>query len=203
MDRQLFDLLKTPQQLNWLEAALIRDGIQEVHEFEEAFGVSVENAERILFAWEAAQSSEWNRELLCQFIDPEIFPDRRIVQLRVEAAMPERFTPTAGLHWLKDERIPVGDLDDWVRHNTATPAPVAVVSSVAPPKQRAQESRILELLTAQGYVPMRLSQRTPGKPGPKAEIRTLALTEPALFSAKSFEKAWERLRNEGAVAGAE
>lgn len=124
MDRQLFDLLKTPQQLNWLEAALIRDVIQEGHEFEEAFGVSVESAKQILFAWEAAQSSEWNRELLCQFIDPEIFPDRRIVQLRVEAAMRERFTPTAGLHWLKEEGIPVGDLDEWVRKNTATPAPV-------------------------------------------------------------------------------
>ncbi len=79
----------------------------------------------------------------------------------------------------------------------------AVGASVAVPKQRAQESRILELLRAQGYDPLKLSQRTPGKSGPKTEIRTLALTERALFSKSSFDKAWERLRSDGAVAGAE
>ena len=86
--------------------------------------------------------------------------------------------------------------------NVATTAPVGT-ASVALPKQRAQESRILELLTAQGYDPLKLSGRMPGKPGPKAEIRTLALTEPALFTHSSFDKAWERLRNDSAVAGAE
>lgn len=81
---------------------------------------------------------------------------------------------------------------------TGTRAPVVPV-----PKQRAQEVRILELLTAKGYDPLKLSRRAQGKPGPKAEIRTLALTERAMFSKSSFDKAWERLRNDGAVAGAE
>lgn len=85
----------------------------------------------------------------------------------------------------------------------AASAPVVVVASVALPKQRAQESRILELLKDQGYEPLKLSQRKPGKPGPKAEIRTLAMNEPALFTKISFDKAWERLRNDGAVAGAD
>ena len=88
------------------------------------------------------------------------------------------------------------------KDTTPVPAPVGT-ASVALPKQRAQESRILELLTAQSYDPLKLSKRSPGKPGPKAEIRTLALTEPALFTTSSFDKAWERLRNDGAVAGAE
>ena len=87
--------------------------------------------------------------------------------------------------------------------DTATPAPVAGAAPVAVPKQRAQESRILELLKDQGYDPLKLSQRRPGKPGPKAELRTLALNEPALFTNSSFDKAWERLRSEGAVAGAD
>lgn len=81
---------------------------------------------------------------------------------------------------------------------TATPAPVVVM-----PKQRAQEVKILKLLADQGYDALRLQNRAPGKPGPKAEIKTLALNEPALFTKSSFEKAWERLRNDGAVAGAE
>lgn len=85
--------------------------------------------------------------------------------------------------------------------NTATPAPVG--ATVEMPKQRAQEVRILELLAMQGHDPLKLAQRAPGKPGPKAEIRTLAMTEPAFFTTSSFDKAWERLRSDGAVAGAE
>ena len=71
------------------------------------------------------------------------------------------------------------------------------------PKQRAQENRILELLVENGYDPVNLAKRWPGKAGPKAEIRTLTMTEPKLFTEKSFEKAWERLRNEGSIDGAE
>jgi len=90
---------------------------------------------------------------------------------------------------------------------TAAPAeaaaPVVAAKPLAIPRQRAQESRIIELLKAQGYDPLNLAQRAPGRPGPKAEIRTLALSEKALFSDRSFEKAWERLRSYGELAGAE
>lgn len=77
------------------------------------------------------------------------------------------------------------------------PVPIAV------PKQRLQELRIIELLLAQGYKPTALEARAPGKPGPKAEIRTLAMNEPKLFTRKTFETAWQRLRNDHAIAGAE
>lgn len=77
------------------------------------------------------------------------------------------------------------------------PATVVKIS-----KQQAQEVRILELLRAQSYEPLALAPRASGKPGPKAEIRTLALTERKLFTEKSFEKAWERLRGAGEIAGA-
>ena len=79
--------------------------------------------------------------------------------------------------------------------NTATGAP--------PLKQPSQEARILELLKAQGYDPINLAERIPGKSGPKAEVRTLALTEVKLFTRISFDKAWERLRITGDIAGAE
>jgi hypothetical protein len=105
MDKQLFDLLKKPQQLNWLEAAIIRDGLGAGSEFDGAYGASVESAERILFAWEAAQLNEWDRDVVCQFLDPEIFPNRKLVQLRVEAALPERFHPILGLRWREERSV--------------------------------------------------------------------------------------------------
>ena len=79
----------------------------------------------------------------------------------------------------------------------------APAGNVAVPKQRAQERRIIELLRAQGYEPQALAHRAPGKPGAKAEIRTLALNEPALFTTKTFDTAWQRLRDGGELAGAE
>lgn len=153
MDKQLFDLLKTPQELNWLEAALIRDGIKEGPEFESAYGVSVESAKRILFAWEAAQSKVWAKELLCRFIDSEIFPDRRIVQLRIDAELPEKFTPANGLNWLKTEHIPIGDLDLWVQQNSslsrdfdaAPPSPLVPATET---KEQRQDRRLKACIDA-------------------------------------------------------
>jgi len=79
-----------------------------------------------------------------------------------------------------------------------------VPKMVAPmPKQRAQEQRILQLLNAQGYTPQALTQRAPGKPGPKAEIRSLAMNEKNTFSTKTFDTAWQRLRDSGEIGGAE
>ena len=71
------------------------------------------------------------------------------------------------------------------------------------PKQRAQESRILELLELQGYSPKSLPQRAPGKPGPKSGTRKQALSERQLFSPKSFDTAWQRLRDADSISGAE
>lgn len=80
-------------------------------------------------------------------------------------------------------------------------APVeAVGASVAPSKQRRQEQRILELLKAHGYAPLALPKKEAGTRGAKAGIKKLALLEVSLFSDKSFDKAWERLRGYGDVA---
>ena len=85
----------------------------------------------------------------------------------------------------------------------ATPALLKAATGAPPLKQPSQEARILELLKAQGYDPINLAERIPGKSGPKAEIRTLALTEVKLFTKGSFNKAWDRLRSTGDIAGAE
>lgn len=87
--------------------------------------------------------------------------------------------------------------------DTATPAPgVAVGASLAPPlKQRTQERRILELITGLGYAPSNLPARTLGKGGAKAEIKKMAMLEPKLFSKKTFDTAWQRLRDDGDIAG--
>lgn len=67
-------------------------------------------------------------------------------------------------------------------------------------KQRVQELRILELLFEQGYEALRLPPRVQGKRGTKAAIKRLALSEPAVFTDKSFELAWQRLRDAGEIA---
>lgn len=107
--------------------------------------------------------------------------------------------------WLERKRVPYR----WKLQSTVTQPQAALVvaegasGGVAPPKQRTQENRIVELLTAQGYNPLMLPSRVPGKPGPKAEIKKLALLEPALFTAKTFDTAWQRARDDGRVSGGE
>lgn len=68
-------------------------------------------------------------------------------------------------------------------------------------KQRRQERRILELLIGQGFIPKSLPIRSPGSDGVKVEIKQVALLEKSLFSKRSFEHAWDRLRSFGDVAG--
>lgn len=76
-----------------------------------------------------------------------------------------------------------------------------VGASAGLPRQRAQENRIVELLRAQGHDPLALPAREPGKSGAKAEIKILALLEPALFTHKTFDTAWQRVREDGRVVG--
>jgi hypothetical protein len=86
----------------------------------------------------------------------------------------------------------------------ATPGAVVNVGvSIAQPKQRAQETQILERLKTNGYDPLKLAQGTPGRAGPKSAIRQLVMTKPTIFTKSSFDKAWERLRSDGSVADAE
>ena len=71
-------------------------------------------------------------------------------------------------------------------------------------KQRAQETRILQLLKEQGHDPLKLPTRAKGKRGTRYEIRTIVLNEkPLIFSNSSFEKAWQRLRDGSEIVGGE
>lgn len=82
-------------------------------------------------------------------------------------------------------------------------APVSASgASMARYRQANQESRILELLIARGHDPLKLPARASGTPGVKLEMRKMALSErPVIFSDNSFDKAWQRLRDGGEIAG--
>jgi len=69
------------------------------------------------------------------------------------------------------------------------------------PRQRAQEIRILELVATMGFNPLGLPSRKPGARGVKAEAKKLALREPAVFTGKTFDTAWQRLRDDGRLVG--
>lgn len=69
------------------------------------------------------------------------------------------------------------------------------------PKQQAQEEHILAILTHRGLDAKKLPARVKGKKGTKAGIRSLALGQPKLFTKSSFEKAWQRLRDDGRLGG--
>ena len=107
--------------------------------------------------------------------------------------------------------FPVGDYwlrtvtaRNWIASHIDTQAAPAVAESAssgaAPPKQRAQENRILALLNAQGYNPLLLPSMVSGKSGIKAKIRRLALVERTLFTAKTFDTAWQRVRDDGRIS---
>lgn len=84
----------------------------------------------------------------------------------------------------------------------AAPVVNEIAKTTAPvPKLRAQENRILELLENKQYDALHLPIRAAGKSGVKSVIRVLALSEPALFTPKTFNSAWQRLRDDCRVAG--
>lgn len=150
----------------------------------------------------------------------ELLPKRDLIVRAFEAkVLTTPAAPSAVIAWAmgKGLRLPalldgmVCEGGKWVKLGTpqAPEVPQELIATKVPatvaalPKQRAQEARILELLKAQGYEPLALAQRKPGKPGPKAEIRTLALNEPAMFTPKTFDTAWQRLRDANEIAGVE
>ena len=82
-----------------------------------------------------------------------------------------------------------------------TPVMNEILRTTAPiPKQRAQEFRILELLQSKGHDALKLPNWEPGKGGVKSSIRKLALLETALFTKKTFDSTWQRLRDDGRMA---
>lgn len=69
------------------------------------------------------------------------------------------------------------------------------------PKATLQENEILRLLQDSGFDPLNLPKRKAGAPGAKSAVKAKALKNGAMFTDKSFDKAWERLRKVGQIAG--
>ena len=65
-------------------------------------------------------------------------------------------------------------------------------------QQRHQETEILRVIKNLGHDPMALPKTTPGRTGVKRAVRN----ELPIFQAGVFDKAWERLRSDGAIKDA-
>lgn len=121
-------------------------------------------------------------------------------------ALPLPCTPSALYTFLEESGcLDVGDWFDeasgkWVSPVADFLEPFALSTKAPPPKQRAQEERILELIREAGHSPTELPPWEPKKDGAKAEVRRLALKERALFTSKSYDLAWQRLRDDGRIA---
>ncbi|MDQ0027756.1 hypothetical protein J2X90_005592 [Variovorax paradoxus] len=93
--------------------------------------------------------------------------------------------------------LPMADTTD-AAENAGAPLELPMQ---ALPKFQLQEKKILALLREMGLDPKSLPAREKGKPGCKAEAKKTALVDRRLFTDKSFDKAWERLRGGGELAG--
>lgn len=86
--------------------------------------------------------------------------------------------------------------------NLNIPEPIKA-GSIYPPRLRHQEDEILAWLKSNQFDPKHLPERPAGKSGPKKLARAALLkTHKRLFSYKSFDKAWQRLRDAKEIAGA-
>lgn len=70
-------------------------------------------------------------------------------------------------------------------------------------RAEAQDAAILKKLRELGYDPQRLPKRKPGMSGPRAKVRAALGTAGMWSGKKVFDKAWQRLRDIGEIAGAE
>ena len=85
------------------------------------------------------------------------------------------------------------------------PAHVAQATMVADaaPKAERQDAAILGWLRKNGYNPTALPDRPSGKAGVKALVLEDAIKDRKLFSEKSFDIAWARLRKDKKIIGGE
>ena len=109
-------------------------------------------------------------------------------------------------------RIPVARFDAWRAENGLRPqtAPPAVDAPDAPrasksapvkrppPQQRHQEQEILRALAELGVDPLAVPPWTPDAPGIKAQTR-----DRLHYTRDQFNKAWQRLRDDGRLREAE
>jgi hypothetical protein len=80
----------------------------------------------------------------------------------------------------------------------ASSTPIAHVS-----KAQIQANAILSWLSSNDYDATKLPKHEAGKPGAKSLARAAMLKTPAIFSTKSFDRAWEGLRNSKDIIDAE
>lgn len=92
----------------------------------------------------------------------------------------------------------VGISADKKRNNHDTTSPLEPRRHIL--KSKTQEEEILRILSELGYNPRELPKHPNGHKGTKSEVKERALENPGIFTKVSFNNAWQRLRNEGAIA---
>jgi hypothetical protein len=99
--------------------------------------------------------------------------------------------------------LPTAANDEVTSINESRPGSAANEPAKTPLQRSAvQDQRILQLLRDRGYDPLHLPDRPKVGKGPKALVKLEAVKDRALFTDKSFEKAWERLRERQEIQGA-
>lgn len=88
----------------------------------------------------------------------------------------------------------------WVSPVFSFLRPALLSSGPRVPKQRTQEEHILMLIKEAGFSPTQLPKWKSNGPGVKAQVKVQALKDTSTFSTKSFELAWQRLRDDGRIA---
>jgi hypothetical protein len=118
----------------------------------------------------------------------------------------------SGLSNSRDTYITLTSLNEWSEDRNKKPRSGAMAEKLVPAtegikeppkvrrKMRDQEDAILHALVKLGYSPKSLPSKDPGKPGVKAATRRALASSPLFDATKSFDKAWEQLRKDGAIA---
>ncbi|MDO1474025.1 hypothetical protein [Comamonas thiooxydans] len=84
--------------------------------------------------------------------------------------------------------------------NVQSPNPISAPRPVQ--RSAAQGAKILAALKHAGHDPQALPNPGPGRPGAKAQAKQALKNDPLFAGTTVFDKAWERLRREGAIADA-
>jgi len=118
----------------------------------------------------------------------------------------DRNPPRYYIDWAASKGFEVSWLE-WARGNgylaaadECVPEPLEPINAeVHRGKQQKQAQLILDWLLSNGHAPKKLKKPPTGKPGPKAAAKGAMLSNPQMFTPKSFEKAWEGLSAAGDI----
>lgn len=213
----------TPEGLNCqFTASLLRQFI--LYRTDEWFkrvfdGATKEEAVKFLEQWELCSMAYWGAPELAKAI---VLSDAgrnealalRAVSLAQKAnELPEVFFPKEGIQWaMLNCYLIDGAFCTWVGvprgeyghpHNPLSTADAPVLERIPVGKQ--QETAILNWLESSRHDPLKMPVPPKGRAGVKAECREALCKVPiSLFmSKKTFDVAWQRLRDNGAIKDAE